>query len=235
MGEVCQIVVEGASDAIMIKRLIGTMVEDALDWKGKETGKGGFWHCRLPNGCTLCLRVLGGYQRLTSVGAELHRAKELDDCRISMNLLVLDADTPATGGGHAQRKQWVQDTVQAFQNPPNVDVFLLPNNASDGTLETLLLSARAREVQRVDGCLDAFTQCLAHNQAPYPLEDKMVFSLYAWLFDKTAATRLRVDSAIKNEAIVDFDSHAFMPLRAFLQRHLRLDGAAETTGESGEP
>lgn len=231
MGEVCQIVVEGVSDAIMLKRLIGTMVGSALDWKGKD----GFWHCRLPDGCTLCIRVLGGYQRLKSVGAELHRIKALDDCRISMNLLVLDADTPATDGGYAKRKKWVEDTLQTFPNKPNVVLFLLPDNASDGTLETLLLSARARVAQRVDGCLDAFTQCLAHNQVPYPLGEKVVFSLYAWLFDKTAATRLRVDCAINNEAIVDFDSHAFTPLRTFLQRHLRLCGTGETTRGTGEP
>lgn len=215
MGKIFQLVVEGSSDVIVLKRLLGNLWSN-LSWKGESP----LYYCSLPEEATLCIRELKGYQSLQNIKSELSLVKELGDCCITKNLLVLDADTPKNGGGFETRREWVVSRLEALPPHSPVELFLLPDDKSDGTLETLLLQARAVATKSAEGCLQAFCDCLNKHKVPYPLEEKMIFSLYAWLFDKTAASKCRVDTALKADAVVDFKSSAFQPLETFLKTHL---------------
>lgn len=215
MGKVFQLVVEGSSDAIVLKRLLENLWPN-LNWEGKSP----LYYCSLPEETVLCIRELGGYQSLQNAKSQLSLVKELGDCCITKNLLILDADAPMNAGGLDKRREWVFFVLETLPPHSPVELFLLPDNKSDGTLETLLLQARAAATKSAEGCLQAFCDCLNKHKVPYPLEEKMIFSLYAWLFDKTAASKCRVDTALKADSVVDFKSSAFQPLETFLKTHL---------------
>lgn len=219
MSDIYQIIVEGKRDIIVLKRLLCAIKNIPYgEWKRLEEKT--FYHALPPNGDHLLLRELGGYTGLERIVSEFSRAKALGDGKITKNLIILDADTPATGGGFATRNAWVTATLNAIQAKAEVVTFLLPDNASDGTLETLLLGARTQVTSNASLCLQALDSCLKSKSVPYPLTEKIRVSLYAWLFDKDAAKSFSVDDAVQGNTVFDFASNVFAPLCAFLRTNL---------------
>lgn len=219
MSDIYQIIVEGKRDIIVLKRLLCAIKNIPYGgWERLEEKT--FYHALPPNGDHLLLRELGGYTGLERIVSELSRAKALGDGKITKNLIILDADTPATGGGFATRNAWVAERLDAIQAKAEVVTFLLPDNTSDGTLETLLLGARTPATSNASSCLQAFDSCLKSKNVPHPLNEKICVSLYAWLFDGKAAKSFSVDDAVEGNTVFDFASNVFAPLCAFLRNHL---------------
>lgn len=238
-----QIFVEGTSDLIVLQRLLQEMHPDLTvkKWKSEKDEKDRLRYkvIHLSSGdCLVCYPV-GGYHNIESLvlPLDIFKSQTGKDLSVAMNLLIFDADYPLgkrsqpptkqqvkDEGGFQKRKLYLETCIDSlkkshsFQAP--YEIFMLPDDGSNGYLETLLLKALKPAPKGATECFVAFQEDLEKHKAPYPLTDKMNAGIYAWTFDKKATKSLRFDDALERDNVFDFSSPAFEPLRNFLRKHL---------------
>ena len=84
-----------------------------------------------------------------------------------VNLVIFDADYPNNGGGYGTRKKYIVDVKAKFQI--EFELFLYPNNSSDGDLETLLCDIISDEHKGIFECWDGFEECISHANKGYSI------------------------------------------------------------------
>lgn len=84
-----------------------------------------------------------------------------------VNLVIFDADYPSNRGGYGIRKTYIEQVKAKFQI--KFELFLYPNNSSDGDLETLLCDIISDEHRRIFECWDGFEDCISKAKKGYSI------------------------------------------------------------------
>lgn len=191
------IFVEGGDDKRFIQALLSRLPGATGKVREIYTGKGwtGF------NGLSPTLK------RMTDEGA--------------VNLVIFDADFPeGDRGGYTQRREVILRERDRIGR--EFELFLFPDNQSDGTLETLLEQIIASEHRALLDCFDQYVSCVmqegterGYSYFPPPYKSK----LYAYRESILGPEMLKNDRFDRDD-MWDFDALALDPLKAFLATHL---------------
>jgi hypothetical protein len=144
-----------------------------------------------------------------------------------LNLVIFDADTPHhPNGGHTARRRKLEGVRQGLGL--TFKLFLLPDNRSDGNLETLLEQLVPPTHRRVLTCYDALATCLAQPAYQIPDPDKKRFFVYMDVMPLSGQERKRFnkshgdDRLYENPAYWNLEATVLDPLVQFLKQHLQL-------------
>jgi hypothetical protein len=176
----------------------------------------------------LCVYVnaVGGYSKLEQViGVTKYvKCQERADLPIDKHLVIFDADTPENKGGFAKRREQLIEIMEKNEakNETPWSLFLLPNNAEDGMLETLLLRALSSNATSIVPCVNGLVECFHAHNASCELKEKHKVALFAWGCCEKANKDLRFEPSLKGDATWDYTSEEFGPLRDFLKRELNI-------------
>lgn len=234
--EALQILVEGETDCNFLKALLSHIPEipfavptPSSDIWEKERAKP-YQHAHLRDGRVLVLTVVNGWEKVQNYTMPLTAVSLVDGttAKVSASAILFDADAPKTQfddpcnfGGHTARLAKLRELCA--KAAPQPEIFLFPDNQSDGTLETLLLDLipEARRREFIDGCWGAYCDCVKTHKAPYPPTLKHTIGQYAARFEKRAATKNQLyDSTFAEESMWNWDSPALDPLKHFLTAFL---------------
>lgn len=137
-------------------------------------------------------------------------------------VLVFDADSDSTGGGHEQRLNDINSDLTDIDI--NIDSFLFPNDTDDGDFETLLERISVPDRNSVFNCFDAYEACvkaLKTDELKFitPIRKSRIFA-YIETFPETKKIKNKEikDGTyfFKNTSYWDLNSDALIPLRDFL-------------------
>lgn len=230
---VYQILVEGPSDLRVVGRLldmIGVAFEDvseklAPSKEEKTSQNRRLYQCQHQDLCVY-VNAVGGCSKLEQViGVTKYvKCQEWADLPIDKHLVIFDADTPKNNGGFAKRWEQLIKIMEKNEKQNEIpwSLFLLPNNADDGMLETLLLRALSSGATSIGHCVNGLVDCFHAHNAHCELKEKHKVALFAWGCCKEANKDLRFESSLKDGSTWDYSSEAFAPLRDFLKRELDL-------------
>lgn len=135
------------------------------------------------------------------------------------SLVIIDCDTPEhkhPPGGYALRKSYFDGFDVKF------GLFLVPNNSSDGNLESLLSSVIAMDGRPFYDCLDCYFKCIRKigDAAPEYFREnnisKMKMSIYQSLMTGKSANA----GLTGNAALWDLNAKELEPLLEFLKSHI---------------
>lgn len=169
-------------------------------------------------GLNVSLECVNGKDNLKNI------VNQLKDNTISggKNLIVFDADSPQNGGGFNVR----QSEIQSFLQKEGIDaqVFLFPDNSSDGDFETLLLQLARKDInQQFFDCFSDYEKCLGSAYFAPDLKAKV----YTYVSSQKSLTKAQRDNIGKGEwqflnpNIWDLDSDALRPLIDFLKLNVQ--------------
>lgn len=124
-------------------------------------------------------------------------------------VVILDADSEekdAKSGGFQKRNMTIRQ-IKTAKNL-NFELFLSPDNQSDGDLEDILMKSIPAEKQNGFNCIENYCVCLedclpTENKENIPNAKDIIRSMYPNIFDK-------------KEPLFDLGSKAFSSLKAFL-------------------
>ena len=137
------------------------------------------------------------------------------------NVVVFDADSAANGGGFESRKAYLLD-IKAHHGM-DFELFLYPNNQSDGMFENLLEEIIAEQHKPILACFENYQNCIEskNEKGNYSLPIQKT-KMYAYI-DAMKKTQTQ-EKAFKNgdwffdnNALWDFSVDALNPLKVFLQ------------------
>ena len=98
------------------------------------------------------------------------------------------------------------------EDVPSIGVFIVPNGAESGAIETLC--RRSRQGDNVSGCVEVYMRCLAEHEAMRSANpDKTFAHAYLAAMDDPVA---RVGEGAR-QGVWDFESEAFSGLTGFLR------------------
>lgn len=138
------------------------------------------------------------------------------------NLIVFDADTPATGGGFAATLQRIQRELQS--NEMQADgIFLFPNNSEDGIFENLLERLMQCDIHKhwLD-CYSDYEACLGDKYLTPNLKGKLFTYISA---QKTLSNRKRNKLGsgqwqFNDAQYWDMSADALQPLKDFFLKNI---------------
>ena len=87
------------------------------------------------------------------------------------NVIIFDADTPENNGGYAKRKAEIE-TIKKEQGV-NFDLFLFPNNSSNGDFELLLENIINPEHKVLLDCFEKYEVCVKNSKTNSELTYKL--------------------------------------------------------------
>lgn len=96
----------------------------------------------------------GGWQKIHEIAPKIKEYQDADDTVV----IIFDADFITSGGGFAVRDAELKSLLVA--ESLEVDMFLFPNNDSDGDFESLMVQCAATPRNGVFGCFDAYETCV---------------------------------------------------------------------------
>jgi len=155
----------------------------------------------------------------------------LDERRVrnnGKNIVIFDADRKGNNGGFKKRKE----ELEQIANKLNVkfDIFLFPDDESDGDLESFYSSCFKSEKAFFKDCWDKMYSCLDENKKElnlkFPKSSEMVFS-YVDLFEAYKSeeyknTKSKRSYFDENLWEFDFEKNEYLKrLVAFLKEHLK--------------
>ncbi|MFM9949227.1 MAG: DUF3226 domain-containing protein [Saprospiraceae bacterium] len=143
------------------------------------------------------------------------------------NLVIFDADTAQNEGGVSQRRPVLESKREELGI--DFDLFLFPDNQSDGDFESLL----ERIINPTHGgllmCFNDYETCLQRLNAgseqivyKIPMRKAKIYS-YVDAFPKSRRQEelfKKHDFFFDNPEFWDFSSEALNPLKSFLSRHM---------------
>ncbi len=181
----------------------------------------------LTEGSDFELVYVGGKDNLPKYSAKL--AEHESDTEV--NLIIFDADTQATGGGHSIRFNELKQILDSMDKISNKsEIFLFPNNKDDGILENLLEQIINPEHRCILKYFAAYEDSLAshkneHEENKYEVPDqKTRMFAYISAFKKTRKQREDFKNKgnwmFSNPEIWNLNAAALQPLREFLKKNL---------------
>lgn len=178
---------------------------------------------------SILLLATGGWTKLAESEALFRQAIDSG----GRNLIVFDADFDEVNypdGGQANRLAAIRSAVSTFDSDPAL--FLFPQPAEDGNLETLLLRLIQPAHQQVMDCYDGYEACLSQcldsqGQPVYydtPSDKRRIYD-YVNVLPLSPQERERHQEKggqkiFENPAWWNLNAPAIQPLRDFLNQHL---------------
>lgn len=235
--EAIQILVEGETDCNFLKVLLAHMPDLPFSpsltspkaWQKGASEKVPFQYAHLTDDLILILTTVKGWEKIRSYKMVLEN-RTIDGVPVSIqaSAFLFDADAPTTQfgdpcnfGGHTARLARLRELCAKAASQP--EIFLFPDNQSDGTRETLLLDLipEARRREFIDGCWGAYCDCVKTHNARYQPTLKHAIGQYAARFEKRAATKNQLyESTFADESMWNWNSPALDPLKRFLTAFL---------------
>ena len=166
-------------------------------------------HWQLPDFDITCV---GGKDNLGNVANKLMEYQLVGE----KNILLFDADSPASGGGYCVRHTELQNKLQ--QLGISADIFLWPNNHDDGEVETLLESIAQRELHHLFfDCFEDYERCVGTTYNAPDSKGKLYTYMTAQKgLNKKQRDNLSYDWLFGDTRFWDIDSPNLAPLKQFL-------------------
>lgn len=135
------------------------------------------------------------------------------------SLVIFDADSAINGGGFEVRKSELLRLKAKLK--VEFDLFLFPNNQSDGDVETLLESIVVEEHQPLLDCFDRYCECVAIKSKQSDCLPAKKARLYACVDSLIPNSRKDILKSlswfdIEDIKIWDFNSEKLKPLKEFI-------------------
>lgn len=183
-----------------------------------------------PNGETVLISSTGGWSKLGKNQAFFFQNAHDSGGK---NLVVFDADYDTSAyesGGHVKRLASLLAKVLPYDPAPAV--FLFPQPAQDGDLETLLLRLTQPQHQRVLDCYEGYEHCLKQfldaAGKPYynaPSNKRRLYD-YVNVMPLTGDEwerhhKIGGQKIFENADLWNLAAAAIQPLRTFVDQHIR--------------
>jgi len=143
------------------------------------------------------------------------------------NVVIFDADTPDNNGGFDTRKS----EIEAIKGELNVrfDLFLFPNNSSNGDFEQLLENIINNEHKILLDCFEKYEKCIDNTQTNNVLKYKLPIrkaKIYSYVdaFPKSRKENERFkngDWFFENENYWNLNSEHLDSLKQFLEQIMK--------------
>ena len=166
---------------------------------------------------------LGGWTNLEKAS---NTFKENSDSG-GKNIVILDADSPANGGGFNVRKGEIEKVKT--KNNLVFDLCLFPNNIDDGDFEILLERIINQKHIGLLECFSSYEECISKYNLPnspilykLPIRKSKIYS-YVDAFPKSKTKNEKLkdgDYFFLNPEIWDLSSIELEPLKEFLVKFL---------------
>jgi hypothetical protein len=140
-----------------------------------------------------------------------------------INLVILDADHPSNQGGYTKRL--IDIEAIKSKNALIFDLFLFPNNETDGDFETLLEAIVNQKHNGLLKCFTAYEDCIAKHNLPdakviynLPIRKSKIYS-YIDAFPKSRSEKEKFklgDYFFANPELWNLYSASLDPLKSFL-------------------
>lgn len=176
-----------------------------------------------PNFTDFEIIPLNGWQGLSKAKNKLVENKDLGN----KNIVIFDADIANNQGGFTQRKQ----AIEKIKTKENLDfeLFLFPNNSSDGDFELLLENIINPIHQKLLDCFEEYENCIGASQGDtnpqyvLPIRKAKIYS-YIDAFKKSRKQNERFkkgDWFFDNKEYWNLDSEYLNSLKEFLTQILK--------------
>ena len=140
-----------------------------------------------------------------------------------INLVILDADNQSNQGGYTKRRLDIQEIKS--KNALTFDLFLFPNNETDGDFETLLETIINQKHKGLLKCFTAYEDCIAKHNLPeaktiynLPIRKSKIYS-YIDAFPKSRSEKEKFKQGeyfFAKPELWDLYSASLEPLKSFL-------------------
>jgi hypothetical protein len=147
-----------------------------------------------------------------------------------INLIIFDADTPKNNGGFAVRPGEIITTLKGIEINVNAgiksDIFLFPDNKSDGALEDLLERIINPANAQIFDCWTDYEGCLKKKDSSYtiPAKKSKIYSYLEVLYGETHQEKELVKDPNRNYLVEKhwkLDNKALIPLKDFLTKYCK--------------
>jgi len=161
-----------------------------------------------------------GYTNLEKYTTQLERYSTNGD----KNIVVFDADYPNTNGGFIQRTTY----LNSLKTNPNIkfELFLYPDNHSDGVFEDLLEQITTQQHACLLRCFTGYQRCIDRNntagQYKLPIQKTKMYA-YIDAMNKSQTQEAdfkRGDWFFNNPNYWDFNNSALTSLKSFLMTYI---------------
>lgn len=144
-------------------------------------------------------------------------------------LILIDADTTATGYGFVKRKANIENDMQKLQI--SFPYFIYPNNQDDGILENLMESLARRDLHKIFfDCFEDYEKCVSgvKDKDGQPLYNtpNLKGKLHTYINAQKLSNKLQKrfgsgDWLFNNINYWDLNSGALQPLKDFFSTNLK--------------
>lgn len=144
-------------------------------------------------------------------------------------LILIDADTTATGYGFVKRKADIENDMQKLQI--SFPYFIYPNNQDDGILENLMESLARRDLHKIFfDCFEDYEKCVSgvKDKDGQPLYNtpNLKGKLHTYINAQKLSNKLQKrfgsgDWLFNNINYWDLNSGALQPLKDFFSTNLK--------------
>ena len=162
---------------------------------------------------------LGGKDNLRNAGNSFKQNTILG----GKNIIIFDADTPATHGGYTKSLQNIKTTITEM-NICVEDIFLYPNNQDDGIFENILENIMRKDLhKRWLDCYTDYEKCLGNEYQSPNLKGK----LHTYLTSQKDISKTKKNKIgqgqwlFDNPSYWDLENQYLTPIKDFLKQHLQ--------------
>lgn len=144
-------------------------------------------------------------------------------------LVLIDADTVAKGAGYEKRKQDIDRDSK--HHKISFPYFIYPDNQSDGEVETLMEAAARRDLYgEFFDCFERYEMCVSRRKGddglPFYNTPNLKGKLHTYITAQKLSSSLREKLGqgswlFDREEYWDLTRDALIPLRTFLEKHLK--------------
>ena len=166
------------------------------------------------------IHSMGGWTSIKNAKPEIERYKDAGN----IVLVIFDADFEIdveNNGGYVARKKEI-----GSYGLPLDDIFLFPDNQSDGALEDLLEEVVNPQNKPIFDCWEKYEDCLRNNASAktgrkliIPAKKAKIYSYLGALLGEVEEVREPYRN-YKETCHWDLDSNALIPLKTFLEKYL---------------
>ncbi len=138
------------------------------------------------------------------------------------NIVIFDADSAGNGGGCERRRSELTEALSGLG--VEAELFLFPDNTSDGDFETLLLQIARQDLHKVFfDCFGDFESCVRRDYVAPNLKGKLhtYVSSQKWLSNKQRDRLGRGDWLFDVHDLWDMDSDRLSSLKDFIRANLQ--------------
>lgn len=137
------------------------------------------------------------------------------------NIIIFDADSAANGGGYQTRLDSINAVLDAKKIEANI--FLFPDNSSDGDFETLLERIARKDLHKVFfDCFGDFECCVQPGYLAPNRKGKLHTYVNAqrWLSTAERNGLGKGQWLFENDKLWNLQSEALKPLKAFINENI---------------